>query len=290
MGILNICKVPGMSSHAVVATVRRIIGVKRVGHTGTLDPSACGVLVICLERATKLADYIATGPKTYRAEFTFGVSTDSVDVEGAVTRVVDASHLRESEVIAAIHPLTGSILQRPPAHSAVQVGGRRSYDMVRRGEEVELPLREVTVFAFTPVHFQPGRHPRLLVDITCSKGTYIRSLARDLGEALAVGATMTFLARTEVGGCRLDAAITLEELAALGTVGEAASVLQSPDAALRYLPAWDLPSTTPAHWHGTALPDAVSPGLYRVYQQRRFLGLGRCEDGTLRSVVNLFPL
>ncbi len=162
-GLLNICKLPGMSSHEVVNVVRRIAGMKRVGHSGTLDPSACGVLLVCLGKAARLSDYISAGCKSYRADILFGIITDGGDAEGRVLAQQDAGHLREAEVVAAIRPFTGTFLQRPPARSAVWIHGERAYAMVLRGETVEMPLREVTVSAFTPVRFVAGTHPRLLV-------------------------------------------------------------------------------------------------------------------------------
>ncbi len=287
IGLLNICKLPGMSSHSVVAVVRRLSGIKRVGHTGTLDPSACGVLPICVGSATRLADYVSAGPKTYRAEFSFGVTTDSLDVEGTVTSRVTATGLTESAVLAALPQFVGIQQQRPPIHSAVQIGGRRAYDMARNGEEVTLPSREVTIYAFEAVRYQDGKIPRLLADITCSKGTYIRSMARDLGDAVGTGATLTFLARTQVGQCRLADAVTLDELASAGPAGFAA-FLQSPDLALPHLPVVTLTSTGEQYRQGNAVPTTAPAGLYRVYLVDWFLGLGRSEDGTLRAVVNLY--
>ncbi len=282
-GILNIFKVPGMSSHEVVNVVRRIAGMKRVGHSGTLDPSACGVLLVCLGKAARLSDYISTGSKSYRAEFLFGVTTDGGDAEGVITGQTDASHLDEKAVTAALPQFTGTFQQRPPARSAVWIAGERAYDLVLRGQTVEMPLREVTVSAFTPVRFVPGAHPRLLVDITCSRGTYIRSLAYDLGEVLGVGAMLSFLARTAVSGCHISDAVTLDELAS----GEFTRQLQRPDIALEHLPLFTLPVEQATYQRGTAVTVPGAPGLYRVYLEGRFLGLGRWEEGWLRNVVNL---
>ena len=286
MGVLNICKIPGMSSHDVVSRVRRLAGMKRVGHAGTLDPAACGVLLVCVGRATRLADYLAGGCKGYRAEITFGVVTDSADADGQVTRVCDARAVREEDVLALLPRFSGLISQRPPAHSAVQIGGRRAYDLARQGIEVDMPVRQVSIFAFTPVRFLAGRHPRLLADIACSKGTYIRSLAHDLGEELGVGATLTFLARTGITDCLLHDAVTLEELA---HPGRFAAAVQSPDVALAALPAWTLPPDDAGYRHGSAVACTATPGIYRVYQDARFLGLGRCADQAIRPLVNLFP-
>ena len=289
IGLLNICKVPGMSSHTVVAIVRRLAGLKRVGHTGTLDPAACGVLPVCLGSATRLADYISAGPKSYRAEFSFGITTESLDVEGPISGHAAAGGLTEAQVVAALPHFLGTQQQFPPVHSAVQIGGQRAYAMARQGQELHLPAREVTVYAFTPVRFQAGARPRLLADITCGKGTYIRSLARDLGEKLGTGATLTFLARTQVGQCRLADAVTLDELAAAADSGRFDAYLQSPDLALPHLPALTL-SAAEAHYRlGNAVSLAAPADLYRIYLEGRFLGLGRSDGTLLRAIVNLYP-
>jgi len=289
-GLLNICKLPGLSSHEVVARIRRLLGMKRVGHTGTLDPSAAGVLPICLGTATRLAEYIAAGPKTYRAEFLLGVTTLSYDSEAEISEQRDAGHLTEAEVTAVLPTLTGSILQRPPDYSAVFVEGVRAYDLVRRGKAVDLPAREVTVYAFTPVRFVPGTTPRLLADITVSKGTYIRALARDLGELLGVGALLSFLVRTQVGDCLLENSYTLDEIASAVEEERLEDCLRAPDSAINYIPALSIPTTAVRYRYGAMLDVTEMPGLYRIYQGRLFMGLGRVEEGRLRPAVNLLEV
>jgi len=286
-GLININKLPGMSSHDVVYHVRNVTKVKRVGHTGTLDPSACGVLPVCVGPATRLADYINAGPKSYRAELLFGVTTDSGDAKGEVTARLDASHLTEAEIRAAIARFTGTLRQRPPQISAVWIEGRRAYRLAREGREVEMPEREVTIYAFTPVRLQPGAHPRLLADITVSKGTYIRSLARDLGEALGVGAVLSFLARTAVGNCLLADAVTTYELAEEAQRGELMHRLRPADEALPHIPALAAPSTRDSYRHGIQARVSEPPGLYRVYVDGEFAGLGEVKEGILTPTVNL---
>lgn len=288
LGLLNICKVPGMSSHEVVARTRRILGMKRIGHTGTLDPSACGVLPVCVGSATRLADYIAVENKSYRAEIVFGLVTDSADAEGEVMERVDAQHLDESTVLPLLSRFLGTIDQIPPRHSAVQVAGLRAYDMARRGEEFEMPTRKVTIYALTPIRFVRGIHPRLLLDITCARGTYIRSLARDIGVAAGVGGTLGFLARTRVGKCHLEESVTLEELAVAAEDGTLDRWLLPADAALEHLPIVSIPDTADRYRHGTAVPCTAAPHtLYRVYLRGQFVGLGRVIDDLLYPVVNL---
>ncbi|HOF87429.1 MAG TPA: tRNA pseudouridine(55) synthase TruB [Armatimonadota bacterium] len=287
LGVITICKLPGMSSHEVVARVRRIAGLKRVGHAGTLDPSACGVLPVCLGPATRLADYLVGEPKVYRAEFLLGVATDSYDAEGDVTARADASHLTDATVAAVLPRFTGVLHQRPPAHSAVFINGVRAYQLTRQGQEVAMPLREVTVHAFTPVRVIPGAVARLLADITCSGGTYIRSLARDIGEALGVGGTLGFLARTRVGDYRLEDAVTPDELARAAEDGRLSDHLIPADRAVAYLPAVHLPEEEIRYLEGKFVSVDAAEGIYRVYLGARFAGIGQVKEGQVRPVVNL---
>ncbi|HYF95509.1 MAG TPA: tRNA pseudouridine(55) synthase TruB [Symbiobacteriaceae bacterium] len=213
-GILNLLKPPGMTSHDVVSVVRRVLAIKKVGHTGTLDPGVAGVLPICVGRATRLAEYIAGEDKAYRAEITFGVTTDTQDSFGAVTGETDASHIGRGDVAYAITKFQGPIMQVPPMVSAVKVDGKRLYELAREGVEVEREARPVTIHRLQLLDFRPGLHPVAFVDVVCSKGTYIRTLAHDLGQALGVGAHMSYLVRTRSGPFTLQQAATLEELAA----------------------------------------------------------------------------
>ncbi|MFZ5816394.1 MAG: tRNA pseudouridine(55) synthase TruB [Bacillota bacterium] len=213
-GVLNLLKPPGMTSHDVVSVVRRALGVKKVGHTGTLDPGVAGVLPICVGRATRLAEYIAGEEKAYRAEITFGITTDTQDSFGEVRSQQDASHLTRGDLAYSLARFHGPILQVPPMVSAVKVGGKRLYELARQGVEVEREARRVFIHRIQLLDFRPGPHPRAFVDVVCSKGTYIRTLAHDLGQMLQVGAHMSYLVRTRSGPFRLEEASTLEELLA----------------------------------------------------------------------------
>ena len=286
-GLINIYKLPGMSSHDAVYHVRNVTKVKRVGHTGTLDPAACGVLPICVGPATRLADYINAGPKAYRAEFLLGVTTDSGDAKGEITDRHDASHLTEAEIHAAMARFTGIIRQRPPQVSAIWIDGRRAYHLVREGKEIEMPEREVTIYEFTPVRLRHDAHPRLLADVTVSKGTYIRSLAVDLGAALGVGAVLSFLARTAVGNCLLPDAITTGELADAADRGDLMHWLRPADEALPHIPALHPDTTLDSYRHGIQVRVPDPPGLYRVYVEGQFTGLGQVKEGMLTPSVNL---
>jgi len=211
-GVLNLMKPPGMTSHDVVYAVRRALGVKKVGHTGTLDPGVAGVLPICVGQATRLAEFIAGEDKAYRAEITFGITTDTQDSFGEETGRTDASHLTRGDLAYQLPRFSGPIMQVPPMVSAVKVGGRRLYELAREGVEVERSARPVTIHKLQLLDFRPGPHPVAFVDVACSKGTYIRTLAVDIGAALGVGAHMSYLVRTRSGPFTLEQANTLEEL------------------------------------------------------------------------------
>ena len=214
-GIVVVDKPSAWTSHDVVGRVRRLAGTRKVGHAGTLDPMATGVLVLGIGRATRLLGHLQLADKEYIATIRLGQSTVTDDAEGEVVRTTPAGHVDAEAIAAAIAPLTGSIEQVPSSVSAIKVDGQRSYARVRAGEDVDLPARSVTVETF-----ELGEVRRLddVVDadvrVVCSSGTYVRALARDLGEALGVGGHLTMLRRTRVGGFDLTAAHTLDELEA----------------------------------------------------------------------------
>jgi tRNA pseudouridine55 synthase len=212
-GLLVIDKPPGLTSHDVVARVRRLAGTRRVGHAGTLDPMATGVLVVGLEKATRLLGHLTLTDKEYLATIRLGASSDTGDAEGTITPGAPAAGLGIDAVRAAAAALTGPIQQVPPAVSAIKVGGKRSYQLTREGAPPDLPPRQVTVWSFTVHAVQPaGQLLDADVTVRCSSGTYIRALARDMGQALGVGGYLTRLRRTRVGPYDLSVAHTLDEL------------------------------------------------------------------------------
>nr|WP_255491817.1 MULTISPECIES: tRNA pseudouridine(55) synthase TruB [unclassified Actinotalea] len=219
-GLVVVDKPAGWTSHDVVARVRRLAGTRKVGHAGTLDPMATGVLVLGVERATRLLTFVVGADKEYLATVRLGARTTTDDAEGEVLERADASAVDPARLAAEVARLTGAIQQRPSAVSAIKVDGQRAYARVRAGEDVELPARPVTVHRFDVLEVRPAAAddgpPGLDVDVVveCSSGTYIRALARDLGAALGVGGHLTALRRTRVGGYGLDVARTLEELEA----------------------------------------------------------------------------
>jgi tRNA pseudouridine55 synthase len=214
-GILVVDKPQGWTSHDVVARIRKLAGTRRVGHAGTLDPMATGVLIVGVEKATRLLGHLALTDKEYTGTIRLGQSTDSDDADGALTQSVPAAAVTEADIRRAARSLTGEILQVPPGISAIKVGGRRSYRLTRAGEAPELAARAVTVSRFDIEAVRAGGD---VVDadvrVTCSSGTYIRALARDLGSALGVGGHLTALRRIRVGSYRIDEARTLDQIAA----------------------------------------------------------------------------
>ncbi|GEN79311.1 tRNA pseudouridine(55) synthase TruB [Actinotalea fermentans] len=238
-GLVVVDKPAGLTSHDVVARVRRLAGTRKVGHAGTLDPMATGVLVLGIERATRLLTYVVGADKEYAATIRLGVATTTDDDEGETTALVDASGVTPEAVAAGVAALTGPIEQVPSSVSAIKVDGRRAYARVRAGEDVVLAARPVVVHRFDVGASRAAAHdgvPVLDLDVTvvCSSGTYIRALARDLGGALGVGGHLTALRRTRVGGYGLDVARTLEQL------GEEFAVLPLADAARAAFPVREL--------------------------------------------------
>ena len=290
-GVLNVLKPAGMTSHDVVDILRRLSGQRRVGHTGTLDPGAAGVLVLVVGRATRIAEFLTESDKAYRVELTFGIATDSGDAFGKVTSTADASGLSEERVGDVLPQFTGEIEQVPPMTSAVKVAGVRLYERARRGEEIAVAPRRVQIRTLTLLRFWPGAPPRALVDMECTKGTYVRALARDMGVALEVGAHASFMLRRRVGRFTLETGHTLEELAALREEGRLGGTLLSMDDALADLPAVDLlPAQRLSILDGIALPLFKVPNWQhlprdvpiRLRDQGGLLALARVEGGNLR--------
>lgn len=214
-GLVIVDKPGGMTSHDVVARLRRILRTRRIGHAGTLDPMATGVLVCGVDRATKLMGHLLLETKAYRATIRLGASTTTDDAQGEVLAEADAYEVTAADIEAGIDALTGDIMQVPSSVSAVKIGGRRAYERVRSGETVELAARPVTVSRFEISRtVRHGTYVDLDADIECSSGTYVRALARDLGTRLGVGGHLTELRRTRVGDFDIGSARTLEQLEA----------------------------------------------------------------------------
>jgi tRNA pseudouridine55 synthase len=210
-GLLVIDKPSGPTSHDIVAKVRRAAGIKRVGHAGTLDPLATGVVVLGIGRATRLLRYVQDSRKEYIARVRFGIATDSLDADGhEISRV--AMSLSEQQVAAALSGFRGEVLQTPPMVSAIQVGGRRLHEMARAGEEVERQPRPVEIFKIEVVGFEAGEFPAATIVVECSKGTYVRVLADDIARVLGGRAHLEELRRTRIGSFGLDQALSVDDL------------------------------------------------------------------------------
>jgi len=225
-GILNINKPQGLTSFEVVARVKRITGERHTGHAGTLDPLATGVLPICLGKATRVIEYLFNQTKTYLSEIEFGIATDTYDSTGKILRTVDVSGISLERVEKALEGFRGVISQIPPMYSALKHKGRPLYKLARQGIEVERPSRPAQIFSLEITNWQP---PVATLEIVCGKGTYIRSLANDLGEALGYGAVMKSLIRSRVGPFDLQEALTLAQLEEAARLGLVDKYLFPPD-------------------------------------------------------------
>ena len=287
-GIVVVDKPAGITSHDVVSRCRRIFGTRKVGHAGTLDPMATGVLVIGIERATKILGLITATEKSYSATIRLGRSTTTDDAEGEVLQdITVAEGLTEDAILTGVAALRGEISQRPSAVSAIKVGGKRAYQLAREGEHVELAARSVRVERFDVLAVRrDGPFVDLDVEVDCSSGTYIRALARDLGAGLGVGGHLTALRRTRVGGYGLEHARTLEELA-----DRPALSYPLDDACLLAFPRRDITDEQAADAaHGRPLPAAGIDGVYAATDSRgRVLALLEDRGPRTRSVVVIRP-
>jgi tRNA pseudouridine55 synthase len=265
-GLLLVDKPQGLTSHDVVARVRRLAGTRRVGHAGTLDPMATGLLILGIDKATRLLGHLAAHDKDYTGTVRLGVRTSTDDAEGEVVADAGAAGISDEAVRAAAAALVGDLMQIPPAVSAIKVGGVRSYTRARRGEEVELPARPVRVSAFDVVGIRrEGRYADVDVFATVSSGTYIRGLARDLGEALGTGGHLSALRRTRIGAYDVTEARSLAEFEERGSVRDALQPLAVAVAAA--FPRRDVDAQTAVRVvHGGRLPaEGIGPGPIGVF-------------------------
>lgn len=276
-GFLNIIKPAGPTSHDMVDRVRRTVGRGvKVGHCGTLDPFASGVLVVCIGQATRLADYVQSRPKRYVAQITLGATSDTDDSEGAIVAGAPVPcPPDEAAVRQALLRFVGEIQQTPPAHSAVHVDGKRAYSLARKGQQMTLAPRAVHVHAIDLVEY---RYPLLTIDVRCGGGTYIRAIARDVGAALGVGGYCSQLQRTEVGPFKLADATTAEQL-------DTARHLQSPLLAVAEMPQFGVDHGDTRHiamGQRITLPQTMQPGSQcaAVSQTGELVAIGEVQgDG-----------
>ncbi|MDB4868521.1 MAG: truB [Cohnella sp.] len=298
-GVLAIWKPAGWTSHDVVAKARGILRVRRIGHTGTLDPSVTGVLPLCVGRATRFVEYLQEMPKTYETTLRFGIATDTEDLDGTVTDEADASFLTENRIRAAVLSFVGDIDQVPPMVSAVKVNGKRLYELAREGVTVERKPRRVTIHSIEIWDIDTGTtHPEIRFSVRCSKGTYIRTLCVDIGRSLGVPAVMASLIRTESAGLGPQDCVTLEQIPGLMAAGSLGGRLRSADRLLAHIPQTiaGMPEAEHALQGKTLSINGLQPmpdtdGLWRLYRSDgAFLGLFESEaaSGVLRA-VKVFP-
>lgn len=235
-GVLAVFKPAGYTSHDVVAKARRILGMKRIGHTGTLDPQVTGVLPLCLGRATRVVEYIQELPKEYVATLRLGMASDTEDLTGTITESVDEVKVTEEEVLAVLNSFKGVISQIPPMYSAVKVEGKRLYELAREGKTVERKSREVEIYEIEMTDMvYSGNYPDITFRVLCSKGTYIRTLCVDIGRALGVPGVMVKLERTMSAGISASHCLTLEQIAEHKEAGTLDEHLIAADEAISHL-------------------------------------------------------
>jgi tRNA pseudouridine55 synthase len=218
-GLLLIDKHEGCTSHDIVAAARRVLRIKKIGHCGTLDPSATGLLLLTIGRATRLTRFLIRAPKVYEGRLKFGITTDTYDISGEITSEKPTDHLQFKAIESAMEAFHGSYFQTPPPYCAKKINGKKYYELARRGEEVPQDKKEITVYEYHPAEPWPG-HGEMPFLLGCSSGTYARSLVHELGGQLGCGATLSQLRRTRIGSFKLDDALDLEELRRRTEAGE----------------------------------------------------------------------
>jgi tRNA pseudouridine55 synthase len=293
-GILNVDKPAGWTSFDVVRFIRRRCGARRVGHAGTLDPAATGVLPVLIGQATRLTEYLVDATKAYEATVELGVVTDTYDAEGDVVARHDASGVTREQVESTLHAFRGEFLQVPPVYSALKRDGVPLYKRARRGEQVDVEPRPVRVDELYITEWSP---PRLCLHVECGKGFYVRSLAHELGAALGVGGMLAALRRSRVGRCRVEAAATIDELQAALDAGQFGRYLWAPDEVLL---GWDaaillpengarLRNGQPVHLESDAPSTHRDTGLCRAYTtDGDFVGVARLEGATTLRAEKVF--
>lgn len=280
-GYLVIDKPGGWTSHDVVARVRRIVGERRVGHAGTLDPAATGVLPVAVGLATRTVEYLSEASKAYRADITFGIETDSADGDGMVIAQRGADGLTRDMIEAALAAFRGPQLQVPPLHSAIRIGGQRLYELAHAGLEApDIPARQIEIHALDLSAWNP---PVATVDIVCSKGTYVRSIARDVGARVGTGAYLSNLVRTATGPFTLADVLTLGDLESRLAREPWEGVAFHPDRAVEHLPAVvATPDERAAWFQGKPLKVEAPPGDVRVYDTDGvWIGIGSSDGATI---------
>jgi len=287
-GIINLLKPPGISSNGAVTAVRKLTGVKKAGHTGTLDPGAAGVLAVCLGKATKLSEFLMDGKKEYIAEIAFGTKTDTQDSYGQVTAVLNVQ-VAEEDLLRVLPRFTGGIIQATPAYSAAKQNGRPLYKLARQGLDITPKQRNVTIDQIELIGSTGAN--RFTLRISCGKGTYIRTLCEDIGAALNVPAYMSLLIRTGTSGFTIGESVTLDELEKMAADGTLDRAVMPVDGALSRFERLELPEALRLRLlNGNEVADTAlqgkADGAYRVYCGG-FLGLGMLKQGIVKITTLL---
>lgn len=299
VGVIPIYKEQGLTSHDVVARVRRLLREKRIGHTGTLDPQVTGVLPLCIGQATRIVEYLQDLPKEYEVELVLGFSTNTEDLSGEVIDSVDSVHLDEEQLKKIIASFIGHIQQVPPMYSAVRVNGKRLYELARAGQTIVRNPRQVIIYEIDIQQMELNEHhPRVHLRVLCSKGTYIRTLCADIGAKLGVPAVMGRLIRTQADSFSLDRCVTLEDLETAIHEERVSELVVRIEDALHHMPKMTVDREMAIRaLHGQKLkyPDQSVPpaddDLYRLYEDHteRFLGVFRFDhDQSIVSPVKVF--
>ena len=284
-GLLVLDKPSGLSSNAALQHTKRLFGAAKAGHTGSLDPLATGVLPLCFGEATKFSQFLLDADKGYLSTFILGVGTDTADADGEIVAEASADHVTEESLLAAMAALTGTIEQVPPMYSALKVDGQPLYKRARAGEEVERASRSVTIREFGLHAFEPGPRAEVKVQVLCSKGTYVRTLAEDLGAALGVPAHVSMLRRCQSGPFALEQCVTPEQLTAAreqGSEGDLDPFLLPIEACLPHLPRLVISEAATFYirqGQPVVVPNAPQSGMVRVADaEGQFLGVGELRD------------
>lgn len=281
-GIINVLKPPGMTSHDVVSFMRKVLGMKKIGHTGTLDPEAAGVLPICIGKATRVAQYITDKKKRYRASIKFGTVTDTCDSYGKIIRESGSVNIEPGLLEDVLKRFAGIINQRPPIYSALKVNGKKLYEYAREGKEVKIEERPVEIYEIKLLDMVS--EDEAMIDVLCSKGTYIRTLCYDIGEALGCGAYMSQLVRLESSPFTIEESNTLEEIKAAASENRIDSILQNVEILFRHYKSVIVkPSALESIMNGNHLfEQGVLRGFEQIsenesvsiYSEQGFLGIG----------------
>lgn len=289
-GIVNVLKTDGPTSHDVVDQVRRIFGQRRVGHAGTLDPLATGVLVVCLGKGTRVVEYLTSTVKEYRAVLTLGTTTDSQDCTGEVLTESDASNVDLDALKRAIAGFSGEIEQIPPMISAIKHEGKPLYKHAREGRTIERAPRRVTVHCIDVSDFRPGSRAEADITVSCSSGTYIRTLCADIGEALGCGGMMSKLTRTRVGRFTIDGAVTVDQLRDAQAEGRLEEHVHTISEALDDMPAVQVDAEGERRTlHGIAIPAAepmqVGGAVRIISPTGELLAIGLVDESDGASAI-----